>query len=281
MSLTVSDIRRYPVKSCRGESVPDATVERWGLAGDRRWMLVGPDGETITARTHPRLVLIHPTWAADGGLDLVGPDGDSLHVSLPSGPRRAAKVHDSPVVARAADAAVSDWFSRIVGDVVALLYQDDPAGRTVSPDFGAPEDRVSFADAYPLLVTTTASLASLNQHMFADGGTGPPLPMTRFRPNVVIDGGTAWAEDGWRRLRIGAAAFRAVKGCARCVLTTIDPDTAEKGKEPIATLARHRRWDGKTWFGMNVIPDNPGARIFVGDEVEILEQVEDPDGPPR
>jgi uncharacterized protein YcbX len=107
--------------------------------------------------------------------------------------------------------------------------------------------------------------------------------MTRFRPNVVVRGAPAWAEDGWRRIRIGDVTFRVVKGCDRCVLTMIDPETLAKTKEPIATLARHRRWDGATWFAMNVIPDAPaaGATLRVGDPVEILEEVDAPDGPPR
>jgi uncharacterized protein YcbX len=105
--------------------------------------------------------------------------------------------------------------------------------------------------------------------------------MTRFRPNVVVSGTTPFAEDGWRRIRIGAAEFRAVKGCDRCVMTMTDPDTAARGKEPIATLARHRQWDGATWFGMNLVPDTPGVTISLGDPVEVLESVEAPNGPPR
>ncbi|HZZ53760.1 MAG TPA: MOSC domain-containing protein, partial [Trebonia sp.] len=107
---------------------------------------------------------------------------------------------------------------------------------------------------------------------FAEG----PLPMTRFRPSVVVAGAPAWAEDGWRRLRIGEVTFRVAKGCDRCVLTTVDPDTAVKGKEPLVTLARHRRWDGKVWFGVNLIPDAPhpgapGEPIAVGAPVTVLE----------
>jgi uncharacterized protein YcbX len=98
------------------------------------------------------------------------------------------------------------------------------------------------------------------------------VPMTRFRPNLVVAGASAWDEDGWRVLRIGAASFRAVKACDRCMLTTIDPGTARKGKEPLATLARHRRWDGKTWFAINLIPDSPGATLHVGDRVEVIER---------
>jgi uncharacterized protein len=115
--------------------------------------------------------------------------------------------------------------------------------------------------------------------------TGPnahegPIPMARFRPSLVVRGAPAWAEDGWRRVRVGDAVFRAVKGCDRCVMTVVDPDTAVTGKEPLATLARHRRWDGVPWFAMNLIPDTPGMRITVGDDVEVLESVAS-DGPPR
>ena len=105
--------------------------------------------------------------------------------------------------------------------------------------------------------------------------------MVRFRPNLVVSGGEAWAEDGWRRLRIGEAVFRAVKGCDRCVVAATDAETALRGKEPTATLARHRRWDGAVWFGMNLVPETPGAVLTVGDEVELLETVPAPDGPPR
>ena len=105
--------------------------------------------------------------------------------------------------------------------------------------------------------------------------------MTRFRPNLVVAGAQAWAEDDWRRIRIGGAVFRAVKGCARCVITQIDPDTAVREKEPIASLARIRRWDGATWFGVNLVPDTVGVTIRAGDEVEVLEAVPPGDGPIR
>ncbi|MEP7177491.1 MAG: MOSC domain-containing protein, partial [Pseudonocardiales bacterium] len=172
--------------------------------------------------------------------------------------------------------------SKIVGEPVRLVYLDDPTRRAPNPAFSAASDRVSLADAYPLSLATEESLSAVNDLIAA----GPhahegPLPMTRFRPNVVVRGAPAWAEDGWRRVRIGAAEFRVVKGCDRCVLTLVHPQTAATGKEPIATLARHRRWDGTTWFAMNIIPDTPGASITVGDDVEILESVEAQDGPPR
>ncbi|MDQ6687614.1 MAG: MOSC domain-containing protein, partial [Actinomycetota bacterium] len=118
------------------------------------------------------------------------------------------------------------------------------------------------------------SLAALNG-LIADGPRPQegPVSMTRFRPSLVVAGAPAWAEDGWRVVRIGAVTFRVAKACARCVFTTIDPDTANKGKEPLTTLARHRRWDGKTWFAINLIPDSPGALLHLGDQIEIVEQV--------
>jgi uncharacterized protein YcbX len=273
--LRLSEINRYPVKSCRGESLTRAVVEPWGLAGDRRWMLVDEAGDVVTARERPRLLLVTPAWSADGGLDVTGPDGLGLHIPLPSGDPVALRVHGKPVAGVVADEPAHAWFSKVAGTPVRLVYLADPSHRPVNPSFGRPEDRVSFAAGYPLLLASTASLEALCALM------PEPLPMRRFRPNVVVDGGLPWAEDGWRRVRIGEAVFRAVKGCDRCVLTTIDPETAQKGKEPIRTLARYRRWDGKTWFGMNLIPDVPYGAIEVGAPVEILDSVADPDGPPR
>ncbi|MEP7019309.1 MAG: MOSC domain-containing protein, partial [Pseudonocardiales bacterium] len=172
--------------------------------------------------------------------------------------------------------------SKIVGEPVRLVYLDDPTRRPINPAFSKDTDRVSLADAYPLLLATEESLAALNGLIAAGRHAAEaPLPMTRFRPNAVVRGAPAWAEDGWRRVKIGEAVFRVVKGCDRCVLTLVHPESAVKGKEPIATLARHRRWDGKTWFAMNIIPDTPGATINVGDAVEIIESVEADDGPPR
>ncbi|MGN6607713.1 MAG: MOSC domain-containing protein [Jatrophihabitans sp.] len=273
MTITLSDIRRYPVKSCRGESLPEAVVEPWGLAGDRRWMVVDDAGDTLTAREHPRLVLVTPRWTPDGGLDLTGPDGGTVHVPPPDAEPQDVLVHDSPVRARPADDA--GLFASLLGVSCGLVILDDPTHRGINPRFGRPDDRVSLADAYPVLLASTSSLAALNEW------TPEPMSMTRFRPNLVVDGAEPWAEDGWRVVRIGEAVFRSVKGCDRCVLTTVDPETARKGKEPIRTLAQHRRFDGRTFFAMNLIPDTPGVTIAVGDEVEVLEQADAGGGPPR
>jgi hypothetical protein len=284
MSLVVTDLYRYPVKSCRGQQLRDAPVEPWGLAGDRRWMVVDPGGEVVTARERPPMVLVTP-HLRDGALLLTGPGEPDLTVPVPAGDELIpVTVWDSKLLAATAGPAADSWFSEVIGEPVRLVYLDDPTRRPTDPTYSRPGDRVSFADGYPLLFTTGSSLADLNEKI----AVGPrasegPLPMMRFRPNVVIGGSAPWDEDAWRRLRIADVAFRAVKGCARCVLTMIDPVTAVSGKEPIATLARIRRWDGGTWFGVNLIPDSPGgnASIRVGDPVEVLERDDSFDGPLR
>ena len=269
---SLTGIHRYPVKSCRGHATVRARVERAGLDGDRRWMLADPDGSVVTARAVHRLLLVVPEIVPDG-LRLSAPGLEPLLVPVP-GPDAepmAVRVHAWDTAGVRAGAEADDWFSRLAGAPVRLLHLDDPGRRRPNPDYSEPDDRVSFADGFPLLMTTEESLHALNRQV-ADGPDAHegPMPMTRFRPNVVVSGFPAWAEDGWRRVRIGDVGFRVARGSARCMLTTVHPDTAETGREPLATLARHRRVDKKVWFGQNLIPDDPGVTIAVGDTVEPL-----------
>jgi MOSC domain-containing protein len=279
----VTAVYRYPVKSCRGELLAGASVEPWGLAGDRRWMLVDADGSPVTAREHPRLVLVTPRPDGDG-LHLTGPAGAGPTVPVPRGGALVpVNVWESDLAAAPASAASCAWFSEVLGFPVRLVYLDDPSRRRPDPAYSRDGDLVSFADAFPLLLTSEDSLAALNGLIAAGPHAGEgPMRMRRFRPGVVVAGAPPWAEDTWRLLRIGDVTFRIAKGCDRCVLTTVDPCTAEKGKEPIATLATCRRWDGKTWFGINLIPDSPrpGDSIRTGDPVEVLERA-DAAGPLR
>jgi uncharacterized protein YcbX len=281
--MTLSAINRFPVKSCRGHALQHATVEPWGLAGDRRWMIVDDDGALITAREHPRMLLVTPDGAADGGLQFSSPDAPPLNVARPVRAELVSvRIWSSELVASLASDEAATWFSKVLGVSTRLVYLDDPTRRRPNAAFAQPSDYVSFADGYPLLLATSASLDALNDWIAAGRNAAEgPLPMLRFRPSIVVTGSAPWAEDGWRRIRVGEAVFRAVKGCDRCTMTMTDPDTAARGKEPIATLARYRRWDGATWFGMNLVPDTPGATISVGDEVEVLESVPAADGPPR
>lgn len=274
MSVEITDIWRYPVKSCRGERVTEAAVEPWGLAGDRRWMIVDADGAPVTAREYPQLILVTPRLG-DRQITLSSPGLSDLTVPVPSGAELVpVSVWESDLIAAPAGEEAATWLSKVVGESVRLVYLDDPTRRPTNPDYSEPGDRVSFADGYPLLLTSEASLDAVNGWI-AEGGKADegPIPMRRFRPSVVVAGAPAWAEDGWRRLRIGSVTFRNAKGCDRCVMTTVDPDTAVKGHEPLFALARHRRWDNKIWFGVNLIPQAParGAVIRPGDQVQVLE----------
>jgi uncharacterized protein YcbX len=281
--LHLSELRRYPVKSCRGQQLDVAVVEPWGLAGDRRWMLVDDTGETVTAREHAELLLVHPRLRADGGLEVSAPDQDDLVVPPPDGRLVDVTVFGrAPFGATEAGLEADAWFSKVLGEPVRLVFADDPNRRQANPEFAGPGVPLHFGDAYPLLLTTESSLAALNELIAA----GPradegPLPMVRFRPNLVVAGSSPWAEDGWRRIRVGAAEFRVVKGCDRCAIPTTDDETAVRRKEPTYTLAQHRRWDGAVWFGMNLVPVARGATLRVGDEVEVLHAGPAPDGPPR
>lgn len=271
---TLTGINRYPVKSCRGHALDEAVVEPWGLAGDRRWMLVDDEGVAVTARRHPRMVLITPHLQPDGLL-VEAAGVEPLAVDVPAdGPTIEVRVFASTAPGVPAAEGVHAWFSGVIGTSVRLVHLADPTQRHTDPLYGLDSDVVSFADGYPLLLATQESLAAL------DALCPEPLTIRRFRPNLVVAGFPAWDEDRWRRVRIGDATFRVVKSCARCVLTTVDPETGEKGPEPLRTLAGHRRWDGKTWFGVNLVPDTPGAVLRVSAPVEVLESAE-PEEPLR
>jgi uncharacterized protein YcbX len=157
----------------------------------------------------------------------------------------------------------SRWLSAAIGRECALVYMPDRHERQVSPERARPSDIVSFADGYPFLLISEASLGDLNARL------ATPLSMRRFRPNIVVSGARPFAEDGWRELRLGGIGFRGAKPCDRCVVTTRDPDTGASGPEPLRALAGFRRWDGKVWFGMNLIHDGPGW-LEVGAAVEVV-----------
>lgn len=271
----VSALHVYPVKSLRGISTPEAVVEPWGLAGDRRWALV--DTRTmrvVTQRDEPRLALVTALAGADGGLRLSAPGMPPAEVAVPGwAPLETVRIFAGKVDVLPADDAAGAWFADYLGGLpVRLVHLDDPAvRRPVDPDWSRPGDMVSLADGFPLLLTTTASLDRLNE-LIAEGDRPHegPLPMSRFRPNAVIDGTGAWAEDDWRRVRIGEVLFRVAKPCARCVVTTNDQDSARRGGEPLRTLARHRNFGTKLLFGQNLIPEHSGT-LRVGDALTRVE----------
>ncbi len=263
MEYTLSAITIYPVKSTAGLAVDDAAVEARGLAGDRRFMVVDDNGNFITARHQPRLLLIRGTPSANG-VRLSAPDVEALDVAAGDGTTDVAVWNSRVTAARTAPEADA-WMSSFLDQSCRLVYMGEGAVRPVNPSYGEPGDEVSFADALPVLVISQGSLDALN------GRLETPVPMARFRPNLVITGCAPHAEDSWRRIRVGAAELAMVKPCDRCVLTTVDPISATRDptQEPLRTLATYRRWDGKVWFGQNATPRVLG-RIQVGDRVDVL-----------
>ncbi|MEU2662044.1 MOSC N-terminal beta barrel domain-containing protein [Micromonospora sp. NPDC007220] len=270
--MRLSAIHTYPVKGCRRLDHDVAGVEPWGLAGDRRWMIVDADGVGVTQRETTRLVGLHAT-PHDGGLLLRAEGHDDLAVPEPVGGEpvavRTFRNRKLPVPALPAGPAADAWIGALLGRAVRLVWLARPT-RHIPPgdrehDTG---EQVSFADAYPLLLATAASLDALNGWL-AEAGE-EPVPMARFRPNLVVEGAPAWAEDDWvgRRLRIGAARFRAAGPCDRCVVTTTDQETGVRGKEPLRTLARHRKVRQKLLFGLHLVPAAPGS-VALGDELVV------------
>lgn len=266
--MRLAGIVVYPVKSCRGVVLDRAEVRREGLARDRRWMIVGPDGAFVTQREAPRLALVDVAMALDAlVLSAEGAGQVSIPHVLAEGERTTAVVWGDEVRA-IAHAPASRWLSAWLGRDVRVVSMPDDALRPVSPKHAREGDVVSFADGFPLLVASHASLDDLGARIEASGGAR--VPMARFRPNVVIEGAEAWAEDRWQRIAIGDVVLRAPKPCERCVVTTIDPATAKAEREPLRTLASFRRTERGVLFGVNLVPETLGV-IAIGDPVRVLD----------
>lgn len=268
MTLTVQDLRIHPVKALRGEARRAVLVAPWGIETDRRWMVVRPDGRFLTQRDFPAMARITAAATATG-LTLSADGLGACDVPLPdvaTSVLRQVSVWRDTVPALDAGAAAAAWLTAALGEACGLVYLADTEARPVDPAYGQPGDHAAFSDGFPVLLTTQASLEALNAALPA------PIPMTRFRPNIVIAGAEPWAEDRWRRIRIGAVVFRVAKPCARCIVTTVDQQSGERPdrSEPLRTLGRLRRTAEGVIFGQNLIPDGPGP-IAIGDRVEILE----------
>ena len=266
MITTLAAIHIHPVKSCAPLALQAASVEARGLAHDRRYLVVDADGRFLTGRQLPRLTLLRALPVA-GGLALQAPGMPAHAVAAPDGnPERiTVTVWGDTVDAAACEAAVDAWLSRFLGQPVRLAHMDHLAQRAVDPAYGRAGDEVGFADGYPLLLLSQAAHDALNARL------ARPVPITRFRPNLVVAGCAPHAEDGWRRIRIGATEFDLVKPCTRCVFTTVDGERgafSEDG-EPLATLKAYRRGPRGITFGQNLIARGGGV-LRVGDAVEVL-----------
>lgn len=263
--IRVDGIFVYPVKSCAGIQMDAARVSATGFEWDRRWMVVGEDGRFVSQREHPRLALVRTRIAGDN-LVLSAPVLADLEVPLQgrSEPSIRVTVWRDECDAIDEGPSAASWFTDHLGSGARLVRLADDDARPLGTTAAQPGDRLSFADAYPFLLLSQGSLQRLNTQL------NLPVPMDRFRPNIVVDGCGPHAEDEWGSVRIGDVDFAVVKPCSRCVVTTTNQQTGERGREPMQTLATYRLQDGQVLFGQNLVHRGPGT-IHVGDRVEVLE----------
>lgn len=271
--MRLASLHIHPVKSMRAVDVTRATVEIHGIRHDRRWIVVDANGAFLTQRSRPQLATMTVTVSATG-LDFFTEGFGAIRVDRPSGEKRTkVTIWDTEVDAAATDQSIDRYISDVIGEDAHLVFMDERTQRLKTSIWTAAPIPVSFADAFPVLVTTTGSLAELNRDIEAHGGEA--VTMARFRPNVVVDCDDAWAEDQWTQLRIGKVTLDLVKPSDRCIVTTTDQLTGERrGKEPLAGLARiHRSKDPRingVLFGVNAVPRSLGE-IRLGDTVESID----------
>jgi uncharacterized protein len=263
MTVRLTGMNIYPIKSARGIPLDESAVDEFGLRYDRRWMIVDESGVFLSQRTHPRLALVTPS-IRDQMLQLDAPGMPALHTPLDPRTAGTAIVRVWRDVCPAAwmGREAAEWFSEFLAVTCNLVHMPAEVVRPANPAFAPAGTRVSFADAYPFLLVSEESLADLNRRL------EKPLPMNRFRPNLVVAGREAYAEDTWKDLEIGDLRLRVVKPCERCAVTTTDQATAERGQEPLRTLARYRKVNGDVMFGQNVVHEGTG-RLRVGDPVTV------------
>jgi uncharacterized protein YcbX len=265
-NLALSEIWIYPIKSLGGIRLEKARVMGKGLQFDRRWMLIDQHGVALTQRLHPNMALFK-----------VKIESGEIFVTYRKNPTTLSTTHfsttpafsDKWITARIWDdevhvlevsSAISKWFSRHLGTACRLVAFPEKKPRPVDPRYSIKYEQVSLADAYPFLIIGQGSLDDLNAKL-AD-----PVPMNRFRPNFVFTGGAAFAEDLWNDIAIGNIRFAAVKKCDRCMIPTINQDTAEKATEPLRTLTSYRKMDNKVYFGQNLLALDEGE-ISVGEPI--------------
>lgn len=263
--LTLSEIIIYPIKSLGGISVDSAIVEERGLKYDRRYLLVDENNIFMTQRDFPQLALLKLSFQEKGFRVLN--TKDNSHVVIPFKPESneniSVTIWDDICNAAKVGKDIDDWFSNAINKKCSLVYMPDDEKRIVEKKYINDEHIVSFADAYPFLIIGKSSLDDLNTRL------DKPIPMNRFRTNFVFTGGNPYEEDNWNDFKVGDVKLKAVKPCARCVITTTNQDTAERSAEPLKTLSKYRNVDNKVMFGMNLICNKTG-NISVGDKITFL-----------
>jgi uncharacterized protein len=260
--LTLSQIWIYPIKSLGGISLQTAKVMPKGLEFDRRWMLVDSTGQFLTQRIHSKMALFKPSLA-DGQL-LINYKEHSIAFSTDQALDGAftARIWDDTVSVTEVNKDLNEWFSEHLGINCQLVRFPEKNERRVDPGYAPTEEHVSLADAYPFLIIGQSSMDDLNKRL------PQPLSIKRFRPNFVFIGGEPYEEDYWQNFTIGSTQFIGVKRCSRCPLPTVDPETGEKGVEPLRTLSTYRKIDNKVYFGQNLLAIDH-TEINVGDRITL------------
>jgi len=262
----VTRLRVYPVKGTRGVDLDAMEFDQLGPRCDRRWMIVTPDGEFVSQRGTPRLATIRPRLE-NGSLALAAPGAETLTLPVDAGGGGVrVRIHGTAAAARTVGAEADAWLSSVLGGEFRLVFMRNRDARATDPEF-APGHQVGFADGFPVLLVSESSVDELSRRI------GQPLPVERFRPNIVVTGDSPHDEDRWQRFAIGGLAFEGVKLCARCKVTTVDQDSGvlDPASEPLRTLAHYRRIESHVYFGVNVVHSGRG-RIAVGDAVDVLER---------
>ncbi len=264
--LTVSGLYIYPIKSLGGISIDEASIEARGFTHDRRWMLVDKDNRFLSQREYPEMALLDVKIDAHGLVitHKIKPAFDKLTIGFNehTNEKVTVSVWDDVCMSYAVGKEKDEWFSDMLGIECRLVYMPDDTLRYVDGQYAYNKEITSFSDGYPLLLIGQASLDDLNERL------AEPVPMNRFRPNIVFTGGYPYQEDDMKQFKINDISFSGVKLCARCVMTTIEQSTGVKNKEPLATLARYRRDGNKIYFGQNVLFNGYG-KVSVGDVIYV------------
>lgn len=266
-NLTVQDIFIFPIKSLGGVRLEEAWVEEKGFQYDRRWMLVREDGTFISQREFPQLALLQIALAHDSLLVFDKKDRSS-QIRIPFSQvledKIGVTIWDDQVIAVRVGGEFDNWFSKKLGVKVFLVKMPETTLRKVDPKYAKNGETVSFADGMPYLIIGQSSLDDLNSRL------DNPVPMNRFRPNIVFSGGKPFDEDKMNSIRISGLDFSIIKPCARCILTTVDQNSGKKGKEPLKTLSIYRTSNNKVLFGQNMVALCEG-KIYVGDPLIVMD----------
>lgn len=266
-TLIVQDIFIYPIKSLGGLRLSEAVVEEKGFQYDRRWMLVNEEGVFLSQRDYPQLALLKVELGVNELVVFRKNEKEKL-IQVPfemaNGPEIMVTIWDDQVLGKVVHPEISTWFSDYLGIEVNLVVMPESSHRKVDQRYAVNCESVSFADGMPYLLIGQESLNDLNSRLER------PVPMDRFRPNIVFSGGSPFLEDSLREFKIGEVEFQIVKPCARCVMTTVDQETGKKGKEPLKTLSGYRTINNKVYFGQNVVALGPG-KVKIGDHIQSLE----------